>query len=202
MSIKYNGNSPEVAIPTPGSPAIDKTILELTYACTATEAERFTPAEPEAAVQCANMRAWLAGVALLTIIAETIADEDRGAGMGTKTVARMTYRTHTGKTVEWETVLPYHVQKQGTHVRAWWALRKMIGEMLKSRFGCCRCGGSGVTKSAGRVGHSRMLIAGTVGTCFRCWGRLTDPVVLEHIATGGNPVAAEVQRPVLPFEIQ
>lgn len=181
MQTKATHFSPENATPCP---------IYLANTPTGAEGFGFIPAENEAAVQLANMRAWLAGVALITILNEVVRTEQLRAGVVLH--ADIEYRTGSGRVFTYSTPLTKHADQVDGVRREWWIVRQFIGSLLASKYPCGRCYGvGGFTQTWSYVSDIR-IGSNTGGHCYRCWNKLTDPLILDYIAAGGDPSKTEV----------
>lgn len=158
--------------------------IVLTRAATKRTNHAHVPMTSVAAEQLANIKAWIAGVGLVTVTSVRAIDREAGNRYRPfrHLITIVQYRTHIGAEKKWS-ISTFGLPADVDGVRLeWWHWRAFLAHLLERKFSCTRCQGQATTMNGYRSIDLRYS-----ATCNRCWGRRCDPTVLELITSGGDP---------------
>lgn len=143
-----------------------------------------------AATELANMKAWLAGVAKITVTRMNVVEREGGNRYRPfrQVSCYAKYRTYSGAEHDWDCVSYYLPEGVKGARLEWWHYHLFISDLLKRRFPCTRCEGQADLDGEKHVSVDVRFSA----TCNRCWGRRTDPAVTELIRRGGDPSKCQI----------
>ena len=149
------------------------------------------PLTSAATEQLANMKAWIAGSAMITVLGLRVIEREAGNKhrpfRHTGTSIRYTRR---GEELVWS--LDTFALAEGVTGKRleWWAYRAFIASLIETMVPCQRCQGE-----ATNTGGTRSQDLRYSAVCNRCWGRRADPVVIDYILAGGDPTKATIIAP-------